>query len=41
MHLCVCVFSWDAVSDLPSERSGKQSSQESQVCVAGWKFTIW
>lgn len=37
----MCVFSWVADSALASEWLGKQSSQESQVCLAGWKFTIW
>lgn len=37
VFVCACVFPRDKVS----ERFGKQGSQESQVCLAGWKFTIW
>lgn len=35
-----CVFDLDAISALSPERFGKRSSQESQVCLAGWKLGI-
>lgn len=39
--VCVMCGFCDAISVVPDERPGKESSQESQVCSTGWKRTIW